>query len=130
MNVSLNWLSDFLRRPLDAADAAARLGALGAPADAIEPLHADLGGIIVALVKSAEPHPNADRLRVCLVDDGSGTDFYSGLQDGRGVLAAADAPYGYVLPDGAIVSNNAFLVDRHVSLVGKDDSPSDNSAAI
>ena len=102
MNVSLSWLSDFLRRPLDAADVAARLGALGAPADAIEPLHADLDGILVGLVTSAEPHPNADRLRVCRVDDGSGTER-------RVVCGAANvaagrrypfAPVGATLPGG------------------------------
>ncbi len=102
MNVSLNWLSDFLRRPLDAADAAARLGALGAPADAIEPLHADLGGIIVALVKSAEPHPNADRLRVCLVDDGSGTErrVVCGAPNVSAGRRYPFAPVGATLPGG------------------------------
>jgi phenylalanyl-tRNA synthetase beta chain len=102
MNVSLNWLSDFLRRPLDAADAAARLGALGAPADAIEPLHADLGGIIVALVKSAEPHPNADRLRVCLVDDGSGTERHvvCGAPNVSAGRRYPFAPVGATLPGG------------------------------
>ena len=73
MNVSVSWLSEFLRRPLDPADVAQRLGALGAPADGIEPLNAGLGDIVVGLVESAVQHPNADRLRVCVVDDGSGT---------------------------------------------------------
>lgn len=102
MNVSLNWLSDFLRRPLDGADVAARLGALGAPADAIEPLHADLDGIIVGLVTSAEPHPNADRLRVCRVDDGSGTERH--VVCGAANVAAGRrypfAPVGATLPGG------------------------------
>ncbi|HEX2452047.1 MAG TPA: phenylalanine--tRNA ligase subunit beta, partial [Gemmatimonadales bacterium] len=43
------------------------------PVDAIESLHGDLGDIRVALVESVRPHPNADRLRVCEVNDGSGT---------------------------------------------------------
>jgi phenylalanyl-tRNA synthetase beta chain len=73
MNISLRWLEAFLRRPLDARDVAARLGMLGAPVDAIEPLHADLGGLVVGLVEEVRQHPNADRLRVCLVNDGSPT---------------------------------------------------------
>jgi phenylalanyl-tRNA synthetase beta chain len=71
MNVSLRWLEDFLRRPLEPGDVAERLAMLGAPVDAIEPLHDDLGDIVVALVEEVRPHPNADRLRLCTVNDGA-----------------------------------------------------------
>ena len=72
MNVSRRWLEEFLRRPLDARDVAARLAMLGAPVDAIEPLHAGLDEIRVAYVSDVRPHPNADRLRLCSVDAGTG----------------------------------------------------------
>ena len=71
MNISLRWLQDFLRRELDPADVTARLAMLGAPVDAVEPLHADLSDVVVALVEDVRPHPNADRLRVTTVNDGS-----------------------------------------------------------
>ncbi|MGH7499902.1 MAG: phenylalanine--tRNA ligase subunit beta [Gemmatimonadales bacterium] len=71
MNVSLRWLEDFLRRPLEPGDVAERLAMLGAPVDAIEPLHTDLADIVVGLVEEVRPHPNADRLRVCTVNDGA-----------------------------------------------------------
>lgn len=71
MKASRRWLEAFLRRPLDARDLAEKLALLGAPADAIEPLHTDLREIVVALVESVRPHPDADRLRVCTVDDGT-----------------------------------------------------------
>ena len=73
MNVSLRWLEDFLRRSLEPGDVSERLAMLGAPVDAVEPLHTDLGEIVVALVEEVRPHPNADRLRVCIVNDGSVT---------------------------------------------------------
>ena len=73
MNVSRRWLEGFLRRPLDPKDVAQRLAALGAAVDAIEPLHPGLEQVVVALVREVQPHPNADRLRLCDVDDGSGT---------------------------------------------------------
>lgn len=73
MDISRRWLEAFLRRPLEAREVATRLATLGAPVDAIEPLHADLAAIRVALVESVRPHPNADRLRVCSVNDGSET---------------------------------------------------------
>ena len=57
MNISLRWLEAFLRRPLDPRDVASRLGMLGAPVDAIEPLHADLGDLVVGLVEEVASIP-------------------------------------------------------------------------
>lgn len=72
MNVSRRWLEGFLRRPLDAQDVSRRLAAAGAAVDAVEPLCTGLGDIVVARVEEVRPHPNADRLRVCAVNDGTG----------------------------------------------------------
>lgn len=71
MNISRRWLEGFLGRTLVAQDVANRLVMLGAGVDAIEPLHPGLEKIVVGLVESVAPHPNADRLRLCLVNDGS-----------------------------------------------------------
>ena len=71
MNVSRRWLEAFLRRPLEARDVAARLAMLGLPCDGIEPLHPGLEQVVVGLVESVRPHPNADRLRLCEVNDGT-----------------------------------------------------------
>jgi phenylalanyl-tRNA synthetase beta chain len=71
MNISLRWLEAFLRRPLDPQDVAHRLTMLGAPVDAIEPLHTDLADLVVGLVEDVRQHPNAERLRLCLVNDGT-----------------------------------------------------------
>jgi phenylalanyl-tRNA synthetase beta chain len=70
MNVSRRWLERFLRQKLDAQDVSTRLAAQGAAVDVIEPLNAGLGDIRVALVEEVRQHPNADRLRVCTVNDG------------------------------------------------------------
>ena len=70
MNVSRRWLERFLRRSLQAQDISTRLAAQGAAVDVIEPLNAGLGDIRVALVEEVRQHPNADRLRVCTVNDG------------------------------------------------------------
>jgi phenylalanyl-tRNA synthetase beta chain len=72
VNVSLRWLQEFLRRDLEVADVANRLTMLGAPVDDIEPLHPGLEGIVIGLVEEVRPHPNADRLRVATVNDGTG----------------------------------------------------------
>lgn len=73
MKLSRRWLEAFIRRPLDARDVGQRLAMLGAPADAIEPLHRDLEAVVIGLVEEVRPHPNADRLRITTVEDGSGT---------------------------------------------------------
>ena len=71
MKVSRRWLEAFLGRPLDSRELVEKLAMLGAPIDGIEPIHGDLKDIVVALVEDVKPHPNADRLRLCLVNDGS-----------------------------------------------------------
>jgi phenylalanyl-tRNA synthetase beta chain len=102
MNVSRRWLEDFLRRPLEPRDLADRLTMLGAPVDSVEPLHADLGDVVVALVEEVRPHPNADRLRLCVVNQGA--------PERRSVVCGASnvaaghkypfAPVGATLPGG------------------------------
>lgn len=102
MNISRRWLEAFLRRPLDPADVAARLAALGAAVDAIEPLHPGLEQVVVGAVRAVRPHPNADRLRLCEVDDGSGT--LRNVVCGASNVAAGRkypfAPVGATLPGG------------------------------
>ena len=71
MNISRKWLEAFLRRPLDSKELAAKLAMLGAPVDAIEPLNPGLEDIVIGLVEAAEQHPNADRLKLCTVNDGT-----------------------------------------------------------
>jgi phenylalanyl-tRNA synthetase beta chain len=102
MNVSRRWLEDFLRRPLDSRDVANRLAMLGATVDAIEPLHADLADIVVARVEAVAPHPNADRLRVCEVNDGTGT-LHHVVCGAPNVVAGRTYPFariGAVIPHG------------------------------
>ena len=71
MNVSLRWLEAFLRRQLDARDVAERLTMLGAPVDAVEPLHADLGELVVGLVERCGSIRTPTGSGVCLVNDGT-----------------------------------------------------------
>ena len=102
MNVSRRWLEEFLRRPLEARDVANRLAMLGAPVDAVEPLHGGLDDIKVALVEAVAPHPNADRLRVCEVNDGSGTlrHVVCGAPNVKAGRKYPFAPVGATVPHG------------------------------
>ncbi|MBI4419732.1 MAG: phenylalanine--tRNA ligase subunit beta, partial [Gemmatimonadetes bacterium] len=101
MNVSLNWLSALLGRPLDPGDVARQLTMRTVAVETIEPLHQDLGDIIVALVERVEKHPHADRLSLCRVNDGSAVvEVVCGAPN---VTAGKKYPYarvGTVLPGG------------------------------
>lgn len=102
MNISRRWIEAFLNRKLDAREMADRLVMLGAGVDAIEPLHPGLEQVVVGLVEKAEPHPNADRLRVCLVNDGSGTSMHV-VCGAPNVTAGKKYPFarvGTTLPGG------------------------------
>ena len=102
MNVSRRWLEAFLRRPLEVRDLTERLTMLGAPVDAVEPLHADLTDVLIAEVEEVRPHPNADRLRVCRVNQGS-TERLNVVCGAANVTAGHKypfAPVGATLPGG------------------------------
>ena len=75
MKVSLNWLSDHL----DLADhSTGQLDDLltfaGVEVEGIETRGVTIDQLVVAEVLSSEKHPDADKLSVCQVDDGSGPD--------------------------------------------------------
>jgi phenylalanyl-tRNA synthetase beta chain len=73
MNISYRWLRALAPTITDPPERVAeRLGMLGAPVDELTWLGAELGDIVVARVTEVRPHPNADRLRLCTVEAGSG----------------------------------------------------------
>jgi phenylalanyl-tRNA synthetase beta chain len=102
MNVSRRWLEAFLRRPLELRELTERLTMLGAPVDAIEQLHADLTDVVIGRVEEVRPHPNADRLRVCVVDGGVSERL--NVVCGAANVTAGEkypfAPVGATLPGG------------------------------
>jgi phenylalanyl-tRNA synthetase beta chain len=105
MNISRRWLEAFLGRPIAPRDAADRLAMLGATVDEVVPLHEDLGAIVIALVEEVRPHPNADRLRLCTVNDGT-AERWSVVCGALNVTAGKKypfAPIGATLPGGLII---------------------------
>ncbi|MEO5826630.1 MAG: phenylalanine--tRNA ligase subunit beta [Gemmatimonadales bacterium] len=105
MNASRAWLEAFLRRPLEAADLANRLAMLGAPVDAIEPIGADLSAFVVATVTDVRAHPDADKLRVTTVEDGSGS-TWSVVCGAPNVVAGGRYPFariGTTMPGGMVI---------------------------
>lgn len=73
MKISYRWLQDFLPITESPAALGARLTSSGLEVEGIEEHDAIPGGlknVVIGKVLSAVQHPNADRLRVCLVDTG------------------------------------------------------------
>jgi phenylalanyl-tRNA synthetase beta chain len=102
MKVSRRWLEAFLRRQLDSRELVDTLAMLGAPVDALTPLHADLRDVVVGVVEEVRPHPNADRLRLCVVDAGGPTrrQVVCGASNVEAGRKYPFAPVGAALPGG------------------------------
>ncbi|MBU6299357.1 MAG: phenylalanine--tRNA ligase subunit beta [Alphaproteobacteria bacterium] len=72
MKFPVSWLKDHLETDADAATIADKLTSIGLEVESVEDAGARLKDFIVGYVVLAEKHPNADRLRRCLVDIGQG----------------------------------------------------------
>ena len=72
MRVSLQWLTELVPVKVPVAELAKTLTMGGLEVEEITPVAGRFSGIVVALVKSVAPHPNADKLRVTEVDAGTG----------------------------------------------------------
>jgi phenylalanyl-tRNA synthetase beta chain len=73
MKFSVNWLAEFVDLPKNAGEIAEMLTGAGVETKNIETRGAKIDKVIVSQVTASSRHPNADRLTVCEVDDGSGT---------------------------------------------------------
>ncbi len=73
MNVSLSWLTEFVEISLPLAELETLLTRTGLKVESMKTCGIETPKVVVAQILSSEQHPNADRLSVCQVDDGSGT---------------------------------------------------------
>src|SRR5437762_5261595 len=73
MKFSVNWLREFVDLPENPEEIADLLTRAGVETQNIETRGARIDKVIVSQITASSRHPNADRLTVCEVDDGSGT---------------------------------------------------------
>jgi phenylalanyl-tRNA synthetase beta chain len=103
MRVPLEWLQQYCRPELDTDALAERLTMTGTKVEAIE-RHgvAELDKFVVGRVLEADKHPDADRLRVCLVDIGEArpSQIVCGAPNVQAGQTVAVARPGAVMPDG------------------------------
>jgi phenylalanyl-tRNA synthetase beta chain len=72
MKFSVNWLREFVDLPKNPEEIAELLTRAGIETEKIETRGANIDNVIVSQITASSRHPNADRLTVCQVDDGSG----------------------------------------------------------
>src|SRR5580658_9859398 len=99
MKLTLAWLKTHLETQASLDEIVALLIMRGLEVDAIENRAAHLAAFRVARVVKAEPHPNADKLRLCIVDAVAGeVQVVCGAPNARtGMLGVFAAP-GTVIP--------------------------------
>lgn len=99
MKLSHNWLKEFVANAPAARELGDRLTMAGFELESIQPAAADFSGVIVATIVRAEPHPQADKLRVCQVNTGEQVvQIVCGASNAREGLRCALATVGAKLP--------------------------------
>ncbi|MDR2805358.1 MAG: phenylalanine--tRNA ligase subunit beta [Dysgonamonadaceae bacterium] len=75
MNISYNWLKDYVSfdlSPQQLADALTSIGLETGSIETVEPIRGGLKGLVTGQVLTCEAHPNSDHLHVTTVDTGNG----------------------------------------------------------
>ncbi|MDZ7750134.1 MAG: phenylalanine--tRNA ligase subunit beta [Gammaproteobacteria bacterium] len=103
MRFSEKWLRQWTSPDVDTGGLVAQLTAAGLEVDAVEDAAPyPLNGVVVGRVTAVEPHPDADKLRVCRVDVGQGDllTIVCGAPNVHEGMRAPTALVGAVMPGG------------------------------
>ena len=106
MKFSENWLRALVTLDAPRDLLVERLTMAGLEVEGVEVIGEGLAGVIIAEILSAEPHPNADRLRVCRVSTGPESEpatIVCGAPNARAGLRAPLALPGTTLPGGMTI---------------------------
>src|SRR3546814_781240 len=99
MKFTLSWLKDHLDTTASLQEITDKLSMIGLEVEGVEDRARALKPFTVAYVKEARQHPNADRLRVCIVDTGKGeVQVVCGAPNARSGMKGVFAPVGSYIP--------------------------------
>lgn len=73
MKFSEKWLREWVNPPLSTDDLVSQITMAGLEVDGVEPVADKLSQVVVGEIVDTKPHPNADKLQVCLVSKGDET---------------------------------------------------------
>ena len=127
MKFTLSWLKDHLETTASVEELAEKLSSMGLEVESIDDPGKKLAAFTIARVLEAKQHPNADRLRVCKVDTGSGVvEVVCGAPNAKSGMIGVFAPMGSYIPGTGItleakpvrgvVSNGMLVSERELEL--------------
>ncbi|WP_026379301.1 phenylalanine--tRNA ligase subunit beta [Afifella pfennigii] len=104
MKFTLSWLKDYLETDASAEEIADKLTMIGLELEGLANPAEKLAPFVIAKVLEARAHPNADRLRVCMVDPGTGeaVQVVCGAPNARTGMVGVFAPVGVHVPGTGI----------------------------
>lgn len=133
MRISLEWLGEYVDLVVEVEELADLLVNSGTEVASIQSIGGDFEGLLVGRVIAVKPHPNADRLSLCLVDTGGATsEIVCGAPNVRpGVYAPVALP-GSKLPDGTEIKEAKIrgINSRGMLLSGRELGVSEDARGI
>jgi phenylalanyl-tRNA synthetase beta chain len=110
MKFTFAWLKEHLDTDRPLGEIADKLTMIGLEVERIEDKAKLFAPFVIARVTETKPHPNADRLRVCMVDTG----------DGKPIQVVCGAPNARTGMKGVLAPVGAFIPGKNITLgVGK-----------
>jgi len=103
---TLSWLKEHLDTDATLDEIVAKLTMIGLEVESVEDKAKLLAPYVIARVTEAKQHPNADRLRVCMVDTG----------DGKPIQVVCGAPNARAGMTGVFVPPGAFIPGKNMTL--------------
>ena len=105
MKLPLSWLRSWVDLPWSDREIAARLTTLGFEVESLGAAAPAFSGVQVASIRSVAAHPQADKLRVCKVEDGHGHELQivCGASNARAGMRSALATIGARLPGDVLI---------------------------
>ncbi len=102
MKFSESWVREWVDPGISSEELADQLTMLGLEVDDYTTAGGDFSDVVVGKIESVEQHPDADRLRVCQVNDGTGSthNVVCGAPNARAGICVPFARVGAVLPGG------------------------------
>ncbi len=115
MKFSEKWVREWVDPPVSTEALAEQLTMAGLEVDSIEPAAADFDNVVVGEVARVEPHPQADRLRVCQVNVGAAEplSIVCGAPNVRQGMRVPTAMIGARLPGIKIKKSKLRGVESH-----------------
>lgn len=99
MKFSEQWLREWVNPAISTDDLVAQVTMAGLEVDSVDPVAAAFTGVVVGHIQGVIQHPDADKLRVCEVSDGSETfQVVCGAPNAREGIKIPFAKVGAVLP--------------------------------